>query len=142
VILSLPHFLLTIRALLRSVAERYVLGIACGILRAALLVAGEVIAFVHGSIISPSPLRFVLGAPTNAAPSLAVSVGVVAIVVVSPVVTFGVLWSSYRRFHEAPAALEAKLRRPFSAWLPVGVLEAMFVVATVASFAFAASRDV
>jgi hypothetical protein len=130
-IFSLLHLVLTIRALLRSLSQRFVFGIVAGLLRAGLMLLGAVIGFKQAAIVMLPHMTLRLS-PSE--PSFALSLGLLFVSVVGPIVTFSLLWASYRRFQDVPAAQEEKLERPFRAWLPVGILDAIYVVVTIGAF--------
>jgi hypothetical protein len=134
VIFSLLHLVLTIRALLRCVSERYTFGILGGLARAGLMIVGAVIGFKQMAMVM-LPGRLTLKLSPDA-PSQALAVALLLVSIAGPVVTFAVLWISYRRYHDAPAAQEEKLQRPFGAWLPVGILDAISVAVAVFVVAF------
>jgi len=52
----------------------------------------------------------------------------VLVLIAGPLLSVALAWSSWKRFKDAPAAQERHLRRPFSALLPVAVLDVTFVV--------------
>lgn len=129
-IFSILHLVLTIRALLRSLAERFVFGIVGGFLRAGLMMVGAVIGFKQAAIVMLPHMTLRLS-PREREPSLALSLALLLVSVLGPVVTFSVLFTSYRRCQHVPAAQEEKLQRPFRAWLPVGIVDAIYVVIAV-----------
>ena len=127
-IFSLVHLVLTFRALLRSLSERFFFGIVGGLLRAALMLVGAVIGFKQAAVVMLPHMTLRLS-PSD--PSLASSLVLLFVSVAGPVVTFALLWIDYRRFQSVPAAREEELQRPFRAWLPVAILDALYVVITV-----------
>jgi hypothetical protein len=100
VIVSVVQLIAVVNAFVRSVQERFIVGIACGSIRALLLVASA-----FGAL--------------SARPSLAL-----AGVALGPIVSFAALYIAYRRKKDAPAAQEERLGRPFVAWLPVTLFDA------------------
>ena len=130
-IFSILHLVFTIRALLRSLSERFVFGIVGGFLRAGLMLVGAVIGFKQAAIVMLPHMTLRLSPSDESDPSLGLSLGLLFVSVVGPIVTFSVLWTSYRRSQNVPVAQEEKLQRPFRAWLPVGIIDAIYVVITV-----------
>jgi hypothetical protein len=100
-------------AVVRSATDRFVLGIAGGLVRGALVVAAAVLA-------------------ARSSASLIVDVG-------GPTTTAIVLLVAHLRRRDVPVAIEELRARPFGAWLAVGGIDAMFVA--FALFGFLISRD-
>jgi hypothetical protein len=115
-LVSIVHFALALNALLRCMRERFVVGIVGAVGRAALMVAVVV-------------LGFRLTFPGTQDPSAKEAAAFLMAIVFGPLISFTVLVIAKRRAQNAPAADEERLERPFTAWLPVAIIDAMFVVA-------------
>lgn len=128
-IFSVLQLVLVIRAFMRSAAEKFPVGIALGLARVALMLWAAAISFRQASIVIMSGLTLRLPASggTLSAPFVALA---------GPLVSFAVLAVSWKRYRNAPAANEEKLRRPFEAWLPVAILDAMYVVVMIGAVWF------
>lgn len=124
--MAIVHVLLVLNASVRSVVERFILGSVGGVLRAVLLGVVTVNAFKASLAVSSGP------APTPA-------YGLLAALVLGPIVSFVVLFVAYRRMRDVPAAQENRASRVFKAWLGVSILDAMFVVIAVAASAISGS---
>jgi hypothetical protein len=134
-ILSILHLVVAIRAALRSYAEGFLFGMVGGFARAAMMIAAFLLSFQHMGLIMLPGLT--LRGSGEAAPSLGVSLGLALVVIGGPILSFAVLWAAWRRFQDVPAAQEEKLKKPFGAWLPVGILDAAYLLITIAAIAFA-----
>ena len=132
-VVSVLHLVLTVRALLRCVSERYVFGIVGGLARAALIVVGACIGGGGGAVVMLPGLTLTLS-PSGES-SLERVLGQLVLSALGPALAFAVLWASYRRFHDAPAAEEEERQRPFRAWLPVAIVDAIYVVVMVGAMA-------
>jgi len=53
---------------------------------------------------------------------------ILGLAVAQPLLSFPVLAVTYRQMRDAPAAQEEQASRPFDAWLPVGILDAVLLV--------------
>lgn len=115
---SLLQLLAIVRAVWVSVRERWWFGVAAGAARVMLFVAA-VFAIVEGK-----GARF---ANVDARPSPAAAIAVIASAVLAPIVSSATLGLAYRRYAGVRAADEERLRRPFDAWLPVTLFDAVFV---------------
>jgi hypothetical protein len=117
-------------AFVRCLRERFLLGTIGALARGALLVAAAIgvvmVRFVHfpGSDV-PAPVG-----PTFVA---------LAATVLGPILSFVVLWFAHRQRRDVPAAQEERLGRPFMAWLPVALFDAVFVLINL--FAWVMTRD-
>lgn len=131
VIVSVVQLFAVVNAFVRSVQERFIVGVACGCLRALLLVAGGVGALWARSVRAP-------GMEAPVPPSAATSIALAA-VVLGPIVSFAALWLAHRRKKDAPAAEEERLGRPFGAWLPVALFDAAAVAINVFGWVIANS---
>jgi len=129
VFISLIHVFLTIRALVKSAAERFVPGVIGGVVRTALLIVTPVVAFKAGASLLGMHVRL-----RDTDPLLLATTG---LSVLGPLVTIGVLVVARERYRDVPMAQEERLMRPFSAWLPVGVLDGIFVMIGVLGNVFA-----
>jgi multisubunit Na+/H+ antiporter MnhC subunit len=122
IFVSVIQFATIVNAFIKSLGERFTLGAIGALVRAALLILGSA-----GAVWS----RFVSYPGSDIpAPALA-SFMVMTAVVLGPMLTGMVLWVAYRRCKDVPAAEEERLGRPFNAWLPVGLFDAVFVVISV-----------
>jgi hypothetical protein len=119
VLLSFLQVALTIRAIMRSVAERYVLGIVGGLARVALMGLGAVASLGQMSIVMLPGIT--LKSPATHDPSVLASVGLLLAGVGGPLLTFVVVWTAHRATRDIPAAQEERASRPFMAWVPVAV---------------------
>jgi hypothetical protein len=129
VFISLIHVFLTIRAVVKSAAERFVPGVVGGVARATLLVVTPIVAFKAGASLLGLHLSV-----RDANPLLLVTTG---LSVLGPLVTIAVLLVARKRYRDVPMAQEERLMRPFSAWLPVGVIDGIFVMIGVLGNVFA-----
>jgi len=136
VLLSFLQVALTIRAIMRSVAERYVLGIVGGLARVALMGLGAVASLGQMSIVMLPGIT--LKSPATHDPSVLASVGLLLAGVGGPLLTFVVVWTAHRATRDIPAAQEERASRPFMAWVPVAVLDAMYLVVSIGAAAFSA----
>jgi hypothetical protein len=121
-IVSLLQSVLCVYALVRCARDRWITGLAGGVLRLVLI---GIVAF---AIVS-SPLSMVPGivhGPTVVTGGLALAVGVASFA--GPLVSFVVILLAWRRTRNLPAAEEQDARRPLKAWIPVGMIDAIFVV--------------
>jgi hypothetical protein len=109
---SLLHLVLCANAIVRCARERWALGVLGGIARLCLIVVVGLGAF--------AALLSVSGAWTG--------LGVAVAAIAGPVITFTVIALAWRRSHLVPAAQEEQAERPLRAWVPVGVVDAIFVV--------------
>jgi hypothetical protein len=134
VILSLLHLVLTIRAFLRSLSERFLFGIVVGLVRAALMVVGAIVSAKQATLFMLPGMT--LRSPGSSSAPSGADVGILLVTILGPILTFAVLWVSWRRYQDVTAAREEVLRRPFDAWLPVGVLDAIYVVISVGAVWF------
>lgn len=50
-----------------------------------------------------------------------------------PLVSFVTIWKAHQRTQDAPAADEERASRPFDAWLPIAIVDAIMVVIVVAT---------
>jgi hypothetical protein len=114
------HFAVTVNALQRCVRERFVVGIVGGIGRAALMITAIV-------------LGFRLTFPGTDGPSASHGAAFLMATMGGPLISFTTVVLAKRRAQNAPAAEEERLERPFTAWLPVAIIDAMFVVAGIAA---------
>lgn len=135
-LLSFLQVALTIRAIMRSVAERYVLGIVGGLARVALMGLGAVASLGQMSIVMLPGIT--LKSPATHDPSVLASVGLLLAGVGGPLLTFVVVWTAHRATRDIPAAQEERASRPFMAWVPVAVLDAMYLVVSIGAAAFSA----
>ncbi|UQA61736.1 hypothetical protein [Polyangium aurulentum] len=107
---------LNVRAFVRCREERFRHGIIAGAVRG-LVVALSTVLLLWGYF-----PRLGGGLPRWAGPAI----GVLAVAL--PLLSFPVLASAYRRMRDAPAATEERASRPFDAWLPIGILDAILLV--------------
>jgi hypothetical protein len=125
-IVSLLYLVLIARALVRSFSSRFVFGIVVGLMRVVLMVAALVVCLQHGVMI------MLPGLTLRSTDSSAVA-GSALYAIAGPVLTFALVFASWRRFQNVPAAQEEMLQRPFAAWLPVGILDAIYVAIAIAA---------
>lgn len=114
----LGFLLVVLNALLRSIRERFVLGVVGGAVRAGLLS----LATVEGL---RADLAHMAGHPD---PSGLQAFILANAPIAGPAVSFGVLFVAYRRTQDLPAADEQRARRPFGAWLSVALIDAVLIV--------------
>jgi hypothetical protein len=128
-IISVLHLVLTIRAIVRSISEKFLFGVIGGIGRAALMVLGALMSFQQMSLLMlPGfTLRFL----PSTFPSALLSAGLLLVALGGPILTFAIVWAAHRRTKNVPAAQEEKVGRPFMAWVPVAILDAMYLVVSV-----------
>jgi len=115
ILVAIVHVSLVLNASVRSVLERFILGSAGGVLRVVLL-----------GVVTVSTVKASFAASDAAAPSPAY--GLLAALVLGPMISFVVLFMAYRRMRDVPAAQEDRASRVFKAWLGVGIIDAMYVV--------------
>ena len=120
ILVAIVHVCLVVNASVRSVLERFILGAAGGVLRAVLLGVVTVgtfkASFATSDVPAPSP-----------------AYGLLAALILGPIVSFVVLFTAYRRMRDVPAAQEDRASRVFKAWLGVGIIDAMYVVIAIAA---------
>jgi hypothetical protein len=122
VLVSVLQLFAVINAFVRSLRDRFIAGVAGGLVRALLLVAGTAAAlWIRATAVSGS------GAPVPAAPAAMA----LAATILGPLVAFAALWLAHLRKKDASAAEEERLGRPFTAWLPVALFDAAFVAMNV-----------
>jgi hypothetical protein len=122
VLVSVIQFATVVNAFIKSLGERFMLGTIGAPVRAVLLILGAA-----GAVWS----RFVSYPGSEIPPPALASFMALASVVLGPIVTAVVLWVAHRRCKDVPAAEEEHLSRPFNAWLPVGLFDAVFVIINV-----------
>ena len=64
------------------------------------------------------------------------AIGILLVSILGPILSLALLWSSWSRYQHVPAAQEEALRRPFSAWLPVGLLDGIYVIISIGAVWF------
>ncbi len=131
-IFSLLHLVLAVRALARSVTERFVFGVVGGLVRIGLMVVGAMLALKQSAFIMLPGVNL-HASPSEGSSASASAAALLLVSIAGPVLSASVLWASYRRFHDVPFAEEEKLQRPFNAWLPVGILDAIYVVIAISA---------
>lgn len=117
---SLLQLALCVRALAGCVRERFGIGVAAGVARLALMV------LLMAAMLS-SPLSLIPGLHQPAIASGWAGPAMVIAAVAGPMVSFGVLVVAHLRARNVPMLEEERLGRPFMLWLPVGVLDAIYV---------------
>ncbi len=122
ILVAIVHVSLVLNASVRSVLERFVLGSAGGVLRVVLL-----------GVVTVGTVKASFAASDAPAPSPAY--GLLAALVLGPMISFVVLFMAYRRMRDVPAAQEDRASRVFKAWLGVGIIDAMYVVIMIAASA-------
>src|SRR5689334_11874751 len=111
VFISVLQLIAVVNAFIRSLQERFVVGIVGALARGALLVAGAI-----GAVAALS------------APSVAAGASMaLAAIILGPLISFATIWFAHRRKRDVPAAEEELRGRPFKAWLPVALFDAAFV---------------
>jgi hypothetical protein len=102
----------TVRALVVSAREKFGVGTLLGAARLllAVVVAWAVVSFV--------------AVPPRAELALLI----VAAEVFGPLLSAVIVFAAWRRYQDVPAADEARLERPFGAWLPVAILDAFWAI--------------
>jgi hypothetical protein len=123
VFIAIVHFAVTVNALVRSVAERFIVGIWGGAMRSVLLVLAAV-------------LGFRVTFPGAGGPSAGAAVGAVVAAVVGPLVSFFVVFVAYRRTRNIPAKDEERAGRPLLPWVAVACIDAIYVVIALLAAAF------
>ena len=126
---SLLLFGLTVRAVLRCSAEKFAFGVVGGATRAVLMLAGAYLALQQTSYFL-LPGNLVVRRDVSASSAL-IGLLTLLVLIVGPLLSVALVVSSWKRFKDAPAAQEQQLRRPFSALLPVAVLDVTYVVFSV-----------
>jgi hypothetical protein len=136
VIFSILHLVLAIRAAIRSHTGRFLLGSVGGIVRVLMMIAAVALSFDRvGLLLAPS---LAIGGPRASAPvSPAVSLLLITLALGGPLLSFVISYRAWRRFQDVPAVQEEALQRPFSAWLPVGILDALYLLIPVGAAIFA-----
>jgi hypothetical protein len=123
--LSLVLLLCAFNAIVRSHLAEFWLGAAAGVLRCVLLVLGWWVA-----------LRVVYRA--DAGSPLAWEVFAFASSALGPVISFVTVFLAHSRMTTVVAREEEAASRPFMAWLPVAILDAVFALAMgLVAFAYA-----
>ena len=122
--LSIAHLFLALYAIVRSTVAHFWLGTIAGALRAVLIAVGAVVGLRLGFLGGADP-------PVGLA-RLALVIGVVG-----PVLSFATVFIAYRRMSNVPAREEEAALRPFMAWLPVAIVDAIFVVLAIMAGALA-----
>jgi uncharacterized membrane protein YhaH (DUF805 family) len=107
---------LNIRAFVRCLDERFHLGVIAGAVRALVVV------LLTALLLWGYFPRLGGGLPWW------VGRAILPLAVAQPLLALPVLALAYRRMHDAPAAMEQHASRPFDAWLPIGILDAILVV--------------
>jgi hypothetical protein len=102
----------TVRALVVSAREKFALGTLVGGARLvlALVVGWAIVRFI--GVAPPAPLGLLIGIAQIA----------------GPIFSIATVFVAWRRFQDVPAVDEARLERPFDAWLPVAILDAFWAV--------------
>jgi hypothetical protein len=117
---SLLQLIACVRALAVCLRERFAVGVAGGVARIGLMV-------LQAAALASSPLSLIPGLHRPAMLEGWAGTATVVGALGGPVVSFGVLVVAYLHARNVPAAEEERLRRPFTAWLPVGVMDGIFV---------------
>ena len=115
-------------ASVRCAQERWTIGIAAAVLRVALMAIPAI----------PSPLSLAPGIghhPTVVSGGLGAAVALAAIA--GPLTSFAVVALAWRRTRDLPAAEERRASRPLHAWIPVGIIDAIFVVIQIGALVIA-----
>jgi hypothetical protein len=126
---SLLQFALCVRALVGCLRERFGIGSAGAVARLTLM------ALVAAASLS-SPISLIPGLHQ---PGIVIGWAAIATVVGAvggPLVSLGVLAVAYLRSRNVPMADEERVGRPFSLWLPVGLLDAIYVALQIFAFWF------
>jgi hypothetical protein len=111
-----------VNAFVRSLAQRFLAGMVGAAVRA-LLLAGGIFGWLWD--------RHLRVPGSDLAGPAAAAWMVTAAAVLGPLVSFVVLFLAHRRTRDVPAAKEEEAARVFAAWLPVGLLDALFVAINV-----------
>ncbi len=112
--LALVHFLACVYATVRSASSGFRFGVRAGVVRACLLVLATAFA-LRGTSLLVSATATWLGAPLS----------------------FATVFVAYRRARDVPAAKQEAADRPFMAWVPTAIIDALTVLIAVASAVFA-----
>jgi hypothetical protein len=118
VFFSLLQFYLIVRATLVSRREKFSFGVAAGALRTVLALSNATVAVL---------LRIhQVSNQTAAEPSGLASAAFIGMVL-GPIVSSTTLWFAYQRTKNLAASQEEAASRPFGAWLPVVLIDAVFI---------------
>ena len=128
-IVSLLFFIVLARAIWRCAEERWMPGVVAGVVRIVLVVATLAFAFHNWSLFMTG--SFALQHRAARGVSAVARLALLVVQLAGPVLSCGILVVAYRRYSDLPAREEEKARRPFSAWLPVGVLDVVYVLVAV-----------
>lgn len=120
-----------LRALFVCFKERFSFGGVAAVARLVLLVVGVIAYFV---VLARS------GAAPEAQASPPQAIVLVAALWGGPLTSFVTLWQASRRAHDVPAAQEEQLGRPFDAWLPVALIDAVWIVIQIGAYTIGAER--
>lgn len=117
--LLITQAVVAVRVLMTSRHEKFQLGVyaACSRL-IALVPLGLMLMAVYFPGLAPLPWRGFLA---------------LAALGVMPLGSFVAIWKSYQRMQNVPAADEAQAGRPFNAWLPIAIVDAIMVVIALAT---------
>ena len=126
---SLLQLALCVRALAGSLREGFAIGIAGGFARVMLML------LVAAAMLT-SPMSLVPGLHQPALLSGWAASATLIGAIAGPAVSFGVVGVAYARTRNVPMAEEERSRRPLTLWLPVGVLDAMYVAVQVLGVLF------
>ena len=119
---SLLHLVLCFHAAVRCIRERWPIGGLAALVRAGLVVVVGLAAVATPLSVTPSPTAAWL------------SLSAVAAGIGGPILSFFVVYLAWRRTVDVPASQEDAAGRPLAAWVPVGVLDGIFVVMQIGSF--------
>jgi hypothetical protein len=137
-ILSLLLFVLVVRAALRSYRERFPLGAIGGAVRAVSMIAALAIGFDSVGLVMMPGIKIGSASARAGAPvSPAVALLPLVLEVGGPILSLVVAYRAWKRFQDVPAAQEEALQRPFDAWLPPAILDALVLAVGLAAVGFA-----